>query len=188
MVVDCGLGSLSKQYVVSGVGQKDEYWLTAAGRHWAEQARLEHARQSGQPVDLEPDELLRSPTAARGRGFAASDRGANAERYRAVVGAGGFAVDASEEESLLILRADCPSETSKRKKNYSVVVKLRKVDGQIDSSRCECKDSQKPQNRGEVECGVFCGLYCALSWVHWMAVELGLCYGFSTLDSYCGFY
>ena len=65
MVVDCGLGSLSKQYVVSGVGQKDEYWLTAAARHWAEQARLEHARQSGQPVDLEPAELLPSETSKR---------------------------------------------------------------------------------------------------------------------------
>ena len=30
-----------------------------------------------------------------------------------------------------------------------MVVKLRMAAGQIDSSRCECKDSQKPQNRGK---------------------------------------
>ena len=67
-----------------------------------------------------------------------SSFGANAERYRAIVAAGGFAVEAHEEANLITLRAGCP-EASNKKKPYNVVVQLRKIDGQIDSSRCQCK-------------------------------------------------
>ena len=37
-----------------------------------------------------------------------SSFGANAERYRAIVEAGGFAVEAHEEANLITLRAGCP--------------------------------------------------------------------------------
>ena len=64
--------------------------------------------------------------------------GAAAERYRDVVAAGCFVVETHEEANLITLQADCP-EASNKKKPYIVVVQLRKIDGQIDSSRRQCK-------------------------------------------------
>ena len=69
---------------------------------------------------------------------ARSSFGANAERYRAVVAAGCFAVETHEEASFITLQADWP-EASNKKKPYIVVVHLRNIDGQIDNSPRQCK-------------------------------------------------
>ena len=51
---------LSKSYVTRGVGQKDLFWLTVPGHHWAITAKSEHEGRSGHVVDAP------GPRAARG--------------------------------------------------------------------------------------------------------------------------
>ena len=67
-------------------------------------------------------------------------------RYLDSLCPGTIDVQVVRENELTVLRGVCPSETSK-KKRYNFVVKLG-PSGDIKSSCCQCKDSQKPQNRG----------------------------------------
>ena len=41
---------LSEAYVTTGVGQKNQFWLTQAGLHWAQFAKDEHEGRTGRSI------------------------------------------------------------------------------------------------------------------------------------------
>mmetsp|Transcript_53874 Transcript_53874/g.153490 ORF Transcript_53874/g.153490 Transcript_53874/m.153490 type:complete len:1040 (+) Transcript_53874:3-3122(+) len=138
----------SGQYVVSGVGAKDSFWLAELGRTWALKAKATHEQRSGQRIEHVAAAAAAAVASAgaashgrgRARGRGRGRGGANAAPHQPGVATGAVTglMDKVHDDGTLKIHAKCASESSDWVE-YDVMVHCCTATLDILSSCCTCK-------------------------------------------------